>query len=67
MLAPAATGSMTVIGNMTCHPCLTIRVGFTERRTREMPAFLNVEITVNQCPFLDEGNAMEATWRTAFR
>lgn len=44
MLAPAATGSMTVIGNMTGHPCLTIRVGFTELRTREMPAFLNVEI-----------------------
>jgi len=44
LLAPAATGSMTVIGNMTGHPCLTIRVGFTELRTREMPAFLNVEI-----------------------
>jgi Asp-tRNA(Asn)/Glu-tRNA(Gln) amidotransferase A subunit family amidase len=44
LLAPAATGSMTVIGNMTGHPCLTTRAGFTDMRTREMPAFLNAEI-----------------------
>jgi Asp-tRNA(Asn)/Glu-tRNA(Gln) amidotransferase A subunit family amidase len=35
---------MTVIGNMTGHPCLTIPAGFTNMRTREMPAFLNAEI-----------------------
>jgi Asp-tRNA(Asn)/Glu-tRNA(Gln) amidotransferase A subunit family amidase len=44
LLAPATTGPMTVIGNMTGHPCLTIRAGFTDVRTREMPAFLNAEI-----------------------
>lgn len=44
LLAPVAPGSMTVIGNMTGHPCLTIRAGFSETRTREMPAFLNAEI-----------------------
>jgi Asp-tRNA(Asn)/Glu-tRNA(Gln) amidotransferase A subunit family amidase len=44
LLAPPTTGPMTVIGNMTGHPCLTIRAGFTDVRTREMPAFLNAEI-----------------------
>ncbi len=44
LLAPAMTGPMTVIGNMTGHPCLTIRAGFTELRTRQMPAFLHAEI-----------------------
>jgi Asp-tRNA(Asn)/Glu-tRNA(Gln) amidotransferase A subunit family amidase len=44
LLAPTTTGPMTVIGNMTGHPCLTIRAGFTDVRTREMPAFLNAEI-----------------------
>lgn len=44
LLAPPTTGPMTVIGNMTGHPCLTIRAGFTDARTREMPAFLNAEI-----------------------
>ena len=44
LLAPAMTGPMTVIGNMTGHPCLTRRAGFTELRTRQMPAFLHAEI-----------------------
>ncbi len=35
---------VTVIGNMTGHPCLTLRAGFTTLRTRRMPAFLNAEI-----------------------
>ena len=44
ILAPAITGKMTLIGNMTGHPCLTVRVGFTQQRTREMPAYLDAEI-----------------------
>ena len=44
LLALATTGHMTLIGNMTDHPCLTIRAGFTEMRTREMPAYLDAEI-----------------------
>ena len=44
VLAPAMTGPMTMIGNMTGHPCLTLRAGFTELRTRQMPAFLHAEI-----------------------
>jgi len=44
ILAPAMTGPMTVIGNMTGHPCLTLRAGFTTLRTRQMPAFLHAEI-----------------------
>jgi Asp-tRNA(Asn)/Glu-tRNA(Gln) amidotransferase A subunit family amidase len=44
LLAPATTGHMTLIGNMTGHPCLSIRAGFTEMRTREMPAYLDAEI-----------------------
>ncbi len=44
LLAPAMTGPMTVIGNMTGYPCLTLRAGFTTMRTRQMPAFLHAEI-----------------------
>jgi Asp-tRNA(Asn)/Glu-tRNA(Gln) amidotransferase A subunit family amidase len=44
LLAPAVNGPMTVIGNMTGHPCLTIRTGFSESRTRDMPAFLDAEV-----------------------
>lgn len=44
ILAPASTGNMTLIGNMTGHPCLTIRAGFTEQRTREMPAYFDAVI-----------------------
>ncbi|HEX3348287.1 MAG TPA: amidase, partial [Acetobacteraceae bacterium] len=44
LLAPAMTGPMTVVGNMTGHPCLTIRAGFAEHRTRQMPAFLHGKI-----------------------
>ena len=40
-LAPTITGKMTLIGNMTGHPCLTIRAGFTQQRTREIPAYLD--------------------------
>jgi Asp-tRNA(Asn)/Glu-tRNA(Gln) amidotransferase A subunit family amidase len=50
VLAPAATGPMTLIGNMTGHPCLTIRAGFTEMRTREMPAYLDAEIKEMEGP-----------------
>ncbi len=44
LLAPAVNGPMTVIGNMTGHPCLTIRTGFSKSRTRDMPAFLDAEV-----------------------
>jgi Asp-tRNA(Asn)/Glu-tRNA(Gln) amidotransferase A subunit family amidase len=44
LLAPAINGSMTLIGNMTGHPCLTIRAGLGESRTRDMPAFLDAKI-----------------------
>ena len=50
VLAPAMTGPMTVIGNMTGHPCLTLRAGFTTVRTREMPAFLHAEIKETDGP-----------------
>jgi Asp-tRNA(Asn)/Glu-tRNA(Gln) amidotransferase A subunit family amidase len=50
ILAPAITGKMTLIGNMTGHPCLTIRAGFTEQRTREMPAYLDAEIKQKDGP-----------------
>jgi Asp-tRNA(Asn)/Glu-tRNA(Gln) amidotransferase A subunit family amidase len=43
ILAPTITGKMTLIGNMTGHPCLTVRTGFAEQRTREMPAYLDAE------------------------
>jgi Asp-tRNA(Asn)/Glu-tRNA(Gln) amidotransferase A subunit family amidase len=46
LLAPAVTGSMTLIGNMTGHPCLTIRAGFTELATREIPAMNGSAYTV---------------------
>jgi Asp-tRNA(Asn)/Glu-tRNA(Gln) amidotransferase A subunit family amidase len=44
LLASAINGPMTLIGNMTGHPCLTIRAGFSESQTRDMPAFLDAEI-----------------------
>jgi Asp-tRNA(Asn)/Glu-tRNA(Gln) amidotransferase A subunit family amidase len=44
ILAPAIAGKMTLIGNMTGHPCLTIRAGFNQQGTREMPAYLDAEI-----------------------
>ena len=50
ILAPAITGKMTLIGNMTGHPCLTIRAGFTQQRTREMPAYLDAEIKEKDGP-----------------
>ncbi len=50
ILAPTITGKMTQIGNMTGHPCLTVRAGFTEQRTREMPAYLDAEIKEKEGP-----------------
>jgi Asp-tRNA(Asn)/Glu-tRNA(Gln) amidotransferase A subunit family amidase len=50
ILAPTITGKMTLIGNMTGHPCLTIRAGFTEQRTKEMPAYLDAEIKEKDGP-----------------
>src|SRR6476646_8987938 len=47
VLAPVATGLTTVLGNMTGHPCLTIRAGFTELRTR---AHLDAEIKEMEGP-----------------
>jgi hypothetical protein len=41
---------MTVIGNMTGHSCLTVRTGFRELRTRQMPAFLGAEIKETDGP-----------------
>ena len=45
LLSPLAAGPLTIIGNMTGHPALAIRVGFTRARTRQMPAYLNARIT----------------------
>ena len=50
LLAPTLAGPMTTIGNMTGHPCLTIRAGFSEMRTREMPAFLDAAIRQTDGP-----------------
>jgi Asp-tRNA(Asn)/Glu-tRNA(Gln) amidotransferase A subunit family amidase len=50
LLAPEMTGPMTVIGNMTGHPCLTVRSGFSELRTRQMPAFPGAEIKETEGP-----------------
>jgi Asp-tRNA(Asn)/Glu-tRNA(Gln) amidotransferase A subunit family amidase len=50
ILAPTITGKMTLIGNMTGHPCLTIRAGFTEQRAREMPAYLDARINEKDGP-----------------
>ncbi|HET7883551.1 MAG TPA: amidase [Acetobacteraceae bacterium] len=50
LLAPVLAGPMTTIGNMTGHPCLTIRAGFTEMRAREMPAFLDAAIRQTDGP-----------------
>ena len=50
LVAPAVTGPMTVIGNMTGHPALTIRASFTELQTREMPAFLHAPVQLADGP-----------------
>jgi Asp-tRNA(Asn)/Glu-tRNA(Gln) amidotransferase A subunit family amidase len=50
ILAPTIAGKMTLIGNMTGHPCLTIRAGFTEQRAREMPAYLDARIKEKDGP-----------------
>jgi Asp-tRNA(Asn)/Glu-tRNA(Gln) amidotransferase A subunit family amidase len=50
LLSPAALDRMTVIGNMTGHPCLTIRAGFAQHRTRRMPAFLHAPVQEAEGP-----------------
>lgn len=50
LLSPAALDRMTVIGNMTGHPCLTIRSGFAQHRTRQMPAFLHARVQEAEGP-----------------
>jgi Asp-tRNA(Asn)/Glu-tRNA(Gln) amidotransferase A subunit family amidase len=78
LLAPAVTGSMTLIGNMTGHPCLTIRAGFTELATREIPAMDGSAYTVPYAitivaPLFEEavaltlGRALEAALAVADR
>jgi len=44
LLSPASCDRMTTIGNMTGQPCLTIRAGFAQHRTRAMPAFLHAKM-----------------------
>ncbi len=44
LLAPMETGAMTIIGNMTGHPALALRVGFSLQSTRQMPAYLNAPV-----------------------
>ncbi len=50
ILAPTIAGKMTLIGNMTGHHCLTVRTGFAEQRTREMPAYLDADINEKDGP-----------------
>ena len=50
LVAPVATGPMTIIGNMTGHPALAIRAGFTDLRTREMPEFLHAPAKLAEGP-----------------
>ena len=50
ILAPTITGKMTLIGNMTGHPCLTVRAGFSEQGAREIPAYLDAEIKEKEGP-----------------
>ncbi len=44
LLSPPETGLLTIIGNMTGHPGLAVRVGFAMHRTRQMPAYLNAAV-----------------------
>ncbi len=50
LLSPALADRMTTIGNMTGHPCLTIRAGFGQHRTRQMPAFLHARMEETEGP-----------------
>jgi Asp-tRNA(Asn)/Glu-tRNA(Gln) amidotransferase A subunit family amidase len=50
LVAPAVTGPLTIIGNMTGHPSLAIRAGFAELQTREMPAFLHASVVHAEGP-----------------
>ena len=50
LLSPALADRMTTIGNMTGHPCLTIRAGFAQHRTRQMPAFLHAKMEETEGP-----------------
>ncbi len=45
LLSPVESGPFGVVGNMTGHPALAVRVGFAMRRTRQMPAYLNADVT----------------------
>lgn len=50
LLAPLGNGPMTIIGNMTGHPCLALRTGFSEQPTRLMPAYLNAPVAMADGP-----------------
>ena len=50
LLAPIVTGPLTTIGNMTGHPALALRVGFTEMKTRRLPAYLNAPVVTDDGP-----------------
>jgi Asp-tRNA(Asn)/Glu-tRNA(Gln) amidotransferase A subunit family amidase len=50
LLSPLAAGPLTIIGNMTGHPALALRVGFAETRTRRMPAYLNAPVVEAEGP-----------------
>ena len=50
IIGPALAGPMPVITNFTGHPSLILRTGFSEIRTREMPAFLDAAIRQTRWP-----------------
>lgn len=50
LLSPLAAGPLTIIGNMTGHPALALRVGFAQTRTRRMPAYLNAPVVEAEGP-----------------
>jgi Asp-tRNA(Asn)/Glu-tRNA(Gln) amidotransferase A subunit family amidase len=50
LLSPLAAGPLTIIGNMTGHPAVALRVGFAHTRTRRMPAYLNAPVVEAEGP-----------------
>jgi len=50
LLASLGVGPMTIIGNMTGHPCLALRAGFSTQPSRQMPAYLNAPVTTADGP-----------------
>ena len=58
LLSPAQADRMTTIGNMTGHPCLTIRAGFARHGTRQMPAFLHAKMEEMEGPLRTVPQAM---------